>query len=264
MTTTKTVRQTVNALVGTYKKEIQEAAGNNVLTPGEQKKLSPFAQRHIKELRAETDTVTVGKAVAHLKPVIERAALAIAGDDGKIDAADVRKLRVTELRTRAATLFDGEGGTTGRVDLAKAVKAADVPILSDYGKSFGLEQHPAGASIQDIIGAITDMDVADFELDDWATLTNGAAAVKDFGLAMKDAAESRAEGADSDAEAKTITRAYEGVAKGAKAFFNGDDFRKFVLAQHSIAEDGDVEYHILLAQKRDGSWTSLTYSDFPF
>lgn len=264
MTTTRTIRQTVNALVGTYRKEIAAAAGNSVLSKAEEKKLTPFAQRHIRELREEGDSVTVGKAVAHLRPVIERAAEAIAGRDGKIDAADVRKLRVTELRVRAASLFEGEA-TGGLADLKKAIKATEIDAITDYGKSFSLQNFPAGATLKSMIASITDTDAADLgNVEDSYSLTQGAAAVRDMAKAVKDAGASHAEGSDDEAGARVITRAYDGVAAGVQGFFKSSEFKKFILAEHSIAEDGDMEYHVLLAQKRDGAWTTLTYSDFPF
>ncbi len=263
MTTTRTVKQTVNALVQVYKKEIQEAAGNNVLTTREESKISPWARRHIHELRGDVDTVTVGKAVAHLKPIITRAAEAIAGSDGKIDAQDVRKLRVTELRTRAASLFDAPGGAGNtKADLQKALRAANVDAITDYGKGFDLTTHRPDATMKGILAEMREL--SESELGDTFDLTTGANAVKEFVDTIKDAGKDFAENAETAAEAMALRKAYNDVANSAAAYFKGDDYKKFVFARHGIEEDGDIEHNVLLAQKQDGSWQSLTYTDFPF
>ena len=49
-----------------------------------------------------------------------------------------------------------------------------------------------------------------------------------------------------------------------KNYFKAPEFKKFIEVSHSIAEDGDVERNVLLAQKKDGTWQSLTYTDYPF
>lgn len=264
MTITKTVKQTVQGIVGSYKKDIEQAAGNNILTKREEAKLDKFAKRHLTELRQEVDTVTVGKAVAHLRPIITSAAAAIAGADGKIDSTDVRKLRVTELRVRAASLFE-DGGVAGAKSLRKAVNATDVPQIGDMGKTFALRSFPATATPESMVSKIVDLAPADLgRLTQWGSVATGASAVREFSAHVRQAGQEQVDGANDDAEAAVYKQAYNGVADAVKGFFVAEDFKKFVYGSHSIAEDGDCAYDILMAQKRDGSWVTLTYSDFPF
>ena len=104
MAITLTVQQTVKGLADSYRQDIKRAAGDNVLSPAEQAGLSPFAKRHI-AARAAGRPLSVNQAVSALKPVLTKAARAIAGEDGLIDASEVQQLRVAELRTRAASLL---------------------------------------------------------------------------------------------------------------------------------------------------------------
>jgi hypothetical protein len=261
MTTTKTIRQTVNALVKSYRDEIKDAANNNVLTRAEQKVLSPWTRRHINELRQDVDTVTIAKAVAHLRPIITRAAQSIAGADHRIDADDVKKLRVMDLRLRAVSLFVDENDAKAALD--KALNAASIPAISDLGKSFGFATHPKNASVESILGDITGYDMGEMG-DDWFNRSSGARAVNAFAESMAEAGKIHAEGSDGPSEAEAIIKAFDGVSASLTEYFKGADFKKFVYADHSIAEDGDVHWDILLAQKTDGSWASLAYSDFPF
>ena len=222
----RTVAQTVNLLVKSIRTEIEKAAKDTVLTPAEQKQLTPWVKTHIDEIRQPGKKVTVTSAVNHLKPIINRAALAIAGGDGKIDAEDVKKLRVTELRTRAASLFDG-GGTSGnaRAKLNAAIKATQIAPIRNYGKEFYMDEFPSGKTLGAMIASITGNSEDDLgPVNDWGDTTAGSRAVTKFNTVLRDAVEGDAVDTEDPAVAVKIRSAYKGIETAAKEFFNADDF----------------------------------------
>lgn len=262
MTESVSVRKAVSTIVAGYRKEIETAAKNEILTKTEEKKLSPWAKKHIDELRDEVVRVSVDAAVKHLRPIINRAARAIAGDDGKISADEVAKLRVPELRARASALFDGGQPTAARVALDAAVRATEFDSITDYGKSFGVEKYPARMNAKEVVSKLVDLELE--YVDEGYSFSSGRAAIASFADTIRQAGQDLAESEEDAATAEKITTAYDGVADAAERFFRAADFKKVTYANHSIAEDGDVAYDILLGQKKDGSWVTLAYSDFPF
>lgn len=181
----RTVQQTVDGSVASYETDIKRIAGNDILSKTEQAKLSPFAKKHI-EARAAGKALRVSQAVSALKPCLP-AAKAIAGADGMIDAAEVQQLRVAELRTRAASLFE-ESPSAGKAALLKAIEGVDIPEISDFGRSFGLEEYPKSATVESMVEDITDIPRADMgPVADWGTVTKGQAAVDGFVTVVKDA-----------------------------------------------------------------------------
>lgn len=259
--TTRSVTQTVNALLETYKQEIKAAAGDQVLSRTEAQRLTPFARRHIDEARKPGQSMTVSKAVAALKPVLTRAALAVAGGDGMIDLAEAKQLRVAELRQRTVSLFEG-APTGGRAQLDSALRGVDVSSITDYGRSFELRSFPAGSTERAMISKIVDLSEDDLgTLSDWGTRKSGAGAVSGFAEVIREAGVDFAENHDDgEADQKRLDAVADAVGK----YFKPSDFQKIAGYRHTITEDGDMEYNVLLAQKQDGSWTALTHTNFPF
>jgi len=262
MTESVSVRKAVSTIVAGYRKEIEAAAKDEILSKTEEKKLSPWAKKHIDELRDEVVRVSVDAAVKHLRPIINRAARAIAGDDGKISVDEVEKLRVPELRARASALFDGGKPTAARAALDAAVKATEFEAINDYGKSFGVDKYPASMNAKEVISKLVDLELE--YVDEAYSFSSGRAAIGSFADTIRQAGKDHAEGEEETATGEKITQAYAGVADAAERFFRSADFKKVTYASHGIAEDGDVAYDILLGQKKDGSWVTLAYSDFPF
>jgi len=262
MTDSVSIKKAVSTLVAGYRKEIAAAAKDEILSKTEEKKLTPWAKKHIDELRDEVVRVSVDAAVKHLRPIINRAACAIAGDDGKISADDVAKLRVPELRARASALFDGGKPSGARAALDAAVKATEFDSITDYGKSFGVEKYPASMNAKQVISKMVELDLE--YVDDNYSFSSGRAAIGSFADTIRKAGKDHAESEEDAATAAKITAAYDGIGAAAERFFRSADFKKVTYASHSIAEDGDVAYDILLGQKKDGSWVTLAYSDFPF
>ena len=262
----RTTSQTVNLVMKTIRAEIEKAAQDTVLSTSEQNKLRPGVKGHIADFRKPGKAVTVTGAVNYIKPIVNRAMQAIAGTDGKIDAGEVQNLRVTELRTRAASLFD-EGGTSGttRTQLDAAIKATAIGPITRYGKEFFITEFTAGNTPRSIVAAIADTSEEDLgSLSDWGKTTVGVSAVTRFNATLRAAVRGNAIDPEDPADAVKIRNAYKGMETAAKAFFNADDFKKISLIQHQIQEDGDVERNILMGQRNNGAWVTLTYLDFPF
>lgn len=269
---TRTVNQTVTALVKSFEKDIKAAARDSVISRTEEKKLSPWVQSHIDELRSGNKPVTVAAAMKNLKALIERAAKDIAGSDGKIDARDVAKLRVSDLRNRAMEIF-GTGDSTGtgtlpagKAGIDKALAGiTNIADIADYGRHFSFDTYDSTVTPESIVGKVTDNDEDVIEkISTYGDVTKGSAAVTAFISAVNEAANDAAEGVDDTEEANAIKASLKKLADAAKGFFKAADFKQIVLCQHSIAEDGDLESHVLMAQKKDGSWVSLSYTNFPF
>jgi hypothetical protein len=259
----RTVQQTVDGLVASYETDIKRIAGNDILSKTEQAKLSPFAKKHI-EARAAGKALRVSQAVSALKPVLTRAAKAIAGADGMIDAAEVQQLRVAELRTRAASLFE-ESPSAGKAALLKAIEGVDIPEISDFGRSFGLEEYPKSATVESMVEDITDIPRADMgPVADWGTVTKGQAAVDGFVTVVKDAGQEMFENAEEPAEGEDLKARMNKFATAVNDFFKPGAFKQIVGVRHTIEEDGDVEQNLLFGQKLDGAWVVLNHTDFPF
>ena len=54
------------------------------------------------------------------------------------------------------------------------------------------------------------------------------------------------------------------MADAVAAYFDPKNFASIEYGSHSIAEDGDTQYDLLLARRQDGSYLTVTSSDFPF
>lgn len=262
MTVTRTVPQTVTGVVASYKKDIEAAAGDSVLSKAEQARLTPFAKKYIEAARVAGKPMTVTKAVAALKPVVTRAIESVAGSDRKVDEFEVANLRVPELRARAAELFV-EPPTGDLAAVTRAIDAVNVPLINDYGHSFWASNAPKTSTLRSIVRGITDVD-AD-PLTDYVSLTEGRAAIKEFSDVIRQTGQDILDNGnndplvDADLNARLTT-----LADASDKYFKEAGFQRIVFARHAIAEDGDVEYNILMGQNLDGTWKTITYSDFPF
>ncbi len=250
MAITRTVAQTVDGMLALYQKDIEAAAGDQVLTKAEEAKLTPFAKKHIDDARRAGQKMTVAKAVASLKPALTRAAKDIAGRDGMIDIDEVRNLRVAELRTRAASLFE-EAPPADRAELDQALKDVDVAKITDYGRAFDLAPHAAGNTEESLISKITDISATDLgPLADWGTRWSGRAAVNKFASVIRVAAQEFLDNADDPADGADTKARLDRLADAIEKYFTPADYQQIVNWRHAIAEDGDVEYNVLMCVTR--------------
>ena len=263
MTVSRTVNQTIAGVLATYQKDIEQAAGDKVLSKAEEAKLSPFAKKHIEEVRKAGQALSVAKATAALKPAITRAVTSIAGADGRVDEFEVSKLRVPELRTRAATLFTEAPGP-GEAELIKALADVNIAPITDFGRNFDLGKAPKGSTLESMVAAIAQFDPSQTKLSDWATISTGKDAVADFTSVIRTAGKDIADNAEDPTSGADLKHRLDTLADSVESFFKPGDYTQLVNVSHAIVEDGDVEYNILMAQQPDGTWKTITHTDFPF
>ncbi|MFO0728428.1 MAG: hypothetical protein U1E65_31925 [Myxococcota bacterium] len=239
---------------------VQDAAHNATLTPSERSHLSStWAKNTI-----PNKSISVNAAVEdYLAPKIKKALFAVSSNKTSVTEADVQKLVVTDLRTAAAALF----GPSGKMaKLQAALDDLDVQQLTDYGHSIGLDKQPVGT----MTAAMTNIIGYDFDISYGWHQTKGAAAIKSFADSMRQVGKDLKQSTDEDPvtgglTGQQIKDRYDAVADRVGAAFKPvTDFLSIRHLSHSIQEDGDTEYSILLAQKKDKSWVAVTYSDFPF
>lgn len=247
------------------------ARTNDVISVGEQEDLSPWGQSNIKKLRKDRGgRLTVDDLVDTLAPKVQRALKSVA-ENGMLTAASADKLIVPELKAHVTRLLGDVvvPSASGMEGLSTAVTAAGtVQALTDYNRTFSLETYRKGTSVADILARVYDVSPSDIDAYDLFSRTTGRAGVDSFTLELlSDAEEDEASGSDlQDAltheEMANATRAVAAAALG--AFTPISQFRQVLHAHHGIAEDGDLQVEALLAQKKNGSWVALTYTNFPF
>ncbi len=266
MPTSRTINATVTALVSSYRKEIQAAARDANLSKAEERKLSPWLKSHVQQLRQGNKPVTVDAAVKALKPVIERAARSIAGADGKIDAKDVQKLRVADLRTHAATLFDTTVGPSTSGALERALTTASKnELLSDFGWGFEFDTYSERETPESIVAKLVDVSKDDLgALRDFGAVKSGVTAVRDLTADLKATADEFRDNRETAAEQRQVDEQFGAVSRAAINYFKPETFQKLLSVRHSIEEDGDTNRFILLGQKKDGSWAAMQVTEFPF
>ena len=143
--------------------------------------------------------------------------------------------------------------------LKKAVASAQIPEMLDLNRQFWIEKYPATATPQTILKKILDRK-------DNANILKGFKISSGDQSIKKLATEWRGEAKElADDDSKASATAYLAIANGMeKAFMGAKRFKAVQLASHNIAEDGDIEYQVVLAQQQDGSWLILGYSNFPY
>lgn len=264
MTVTRTEKQTIAGILATYRKDIEQAAGDKVLSKAEQATLSPFAKKYIEQARTAGRSMSVAKATTALKAPITRAVGSISGGDGIVDEFEVTKLRVPELRTRAATLFT-ESPTGAEATLTKALTDVNIAPITDYGRAFDFGKAPQGSTVESMVADITQTPASDMgPVAEWGDISKGTDAVADFTSVIRTAAKEIFDNAEDPTSGADIKARLDTLADSVESYFKPGDFEQIINVRHTIAEDGDVEYNILMAQKPDGTWKTLTHTDFPF
>lgn len=250
---------------------VREAAGDSGrLTPAKVENMTgPYADN------AKNYFERTGKSWANADTVIESGARYVraqaadaAGSDGRLSLKDIRKLPadlVDDVLILRGKLPPSDASPASLQALKDAVKATEIGAINDYGKYFDVVTHAASKSREDVLRDILGYDdLSDREVNDWFSSTKGSRGVNDFAGEMRGIGAEERENASDRRTGNDIERRFAGVADAAKSLFKVADFKSVELVEHFIAEDGDTEHRILLAQKKDESWLVLAYSDFPF
>lgn len=251
----------LSKLTAEYRGIVEKAAGNEILTPKERTKLeSAWAYKAIPR-----KNISVDKAMDILEPKLAHALAAISSDHKNITPADADKLFVTELRTKAQQLF---GADAKLAKVKGAIAKLDLEGLHDYGKHLSIGFHgpqTLAQLVEDITG--NEYNPSAYP-DDWSE-TKGVKAPKDFAAYMRATGAEEKARADEDPETAVLPgpeleKRFGDVAKEVEKAFKASDFKQIRSMSHAIAEDGDTEYALLLAQKKDNSWIAITWSNWPF
>ncbi|MDA8243351.1 MAG: protease inhibitor I42 family protein [Elusimicrobia bacterium] len=170
---------------------------------------------------------------------------------------EVRRLYSVMGRTAVDT---DKSVPAGLANLQRAVAAAGVPALTDYGRSFSIRQYPGNTGVKAILADVTGNNESDIELS-WFSRSSGDKAAKNFAAALRAEAKLEAEDAD-ETESPKIIRSIADEAE--KAFAGTRNFVSVKAYEHSIAEDGDLESHTLIGELPNGALYVLAFTNFPF
>lgn len=164
----------------------------------------------------------------------------------------------------APTAVDVSGVEKGSVDslaeLKAAVKAADIDEVTRFGRSFWIKTYPKNTAFKTIVADAVGYDESDVDLRHFRR-ASGDAAARAFAKSLRDEAKAEAEDAD-EVNSPRLVRAIADAAE--KAFTGTRNFSDVQLAEHAIAEDGDLESHTMVGQQKDGSLFVLVFTNFPF
>jgi hypothetical protein len=161
-----------------------------------------------------------------------------------------------------AAEFSSRGSDSVLGPLKSAVKAAQRKELENMGYIFGMDTYPAKTRLVKILADIIGYDEADINSDVFK-LSSGDPAVRAFAKYLR--AEAASEAEDTLPESQLIARNIRNVAAEAeKAFLGTKQFAQVQLASHNRTEDGDMDYWVLIAQEKDGSFQVLQYTRNPY
>lgn len=245
-----------------YRAVVQEAAGNQILTTKERDKLgSAWARSVLPKKQMSVDTAMK----SYLRPKLEKALFAISADKKSITPADAHKLYAAELRASTEALF----GTSPKLEQLKAATGnAWAPYMDSMNKGVHFSTHPSSLTLNGVMSKIIG-----FEYDPtfaWEE-TKGAAAVQAFSKLMHQRGlEEKVYTSENDPALFTVTgdqmvARYDALAAAVKAVFQpASAFKSVRQLSHAIQEDGDTRFDVLLAEKKDNSWVTLTWHNFPF
>ncbi|MBI4351378.1 MAG: hypothetical protein HY550_08065 [Elusimicrobia bacterium] len=164
-------------------------------------------------------------------------------------------------RTGSADLSD-KGTNSIPASLRAAVKEAQRKELDDMGYFFGFDSYPAKTKLTKILADVIGYDEADINSDVFA-MSSGDAAVRAFTRFLR--AEAASEAEDTLPQSQIIAGSIRNVAAEAeKAFIGTQQFANVRLASHNRTEDGDMDYWLLIAQEKDGSFQVLNYTRNPY
>lgn len=241
---------------------VDDAAKDATLSREERRDISSsFLKGAIPDRR-----ISVESAVHdYVEPKIRRALFAVSSNKHTVTERDASKLRVTELRASLLSLFGGH--TSGSLGALKsAIARTEVPQLNDYGKSLSFETF-ANKTFEEVVAAITGYD---YSAENWQTVT-GRRAAADFARGMVQVGDTVKQGEDEDPtnepnalNGQQLKALFDDVAGAVSAALKSGGWKSVRSLSHSIQEDGDTEYQILVAQKKDNSWVTVAYQDFPF
>lgn len=162
----------------------------------------------------------------------------------------------------AGTDLSDRGTNSIPASLKAAVKAAQAKELENMGYFFGLSSYPAKTKLTKILADVIGYDEADI-YSDMFNMSSGDAAVRAFSRYLRSEAASEEE--DTLPESKLIARNIRNVAaESEKAFIGTQQFANVRLASHNRTEDGDMDYWLLIAQEKDGSFQVLNYTRNPY
>jgi len=139
-------------------------------------------------------------------------------------------------------------------ELKAAVKAAQIPAVEDNGRSFRLSSFPAQTSLQAMLAAAGNSNPGFYRM------SSGDAAVRAFSKHLKEEAEIEASYGEP-ASAKAVLRV---AAAAEKAFIGARQFAKVQLAANDIAENGEKDHQVIIAQETGGSFLVLVYINSPW
>lgn len=146
--------------------------------------------------------------------------------------------------------------------LKAAVKGAQAKELEDMGYYFGLSSYPAKTKLVKMLADVIGYDEADINTDVFQ-MSSGDPAVRSFAKYLRSEAASEAE--DTLPESQVIAKNIRNVAaESEKAFIGNQQFANVRLASHNRQEDGDMDYWVLIAQEKDGSFQVLQYTRNPY
>lgn len=245
-----------------YRAVVQEAAGNQILTTKERDKLeSAWARSALPKKQLSVDTAMK----RYLRPKLEKALFAVSADKKSITPADAHKLYAAELRASAEALF----GTSPKLGQLKAATAkAWAPYMDSMNKGVRFSTHPSSLSVNEVMTKIIGSDYdPSFAWEE----TKGAAAVQSFSQLMHQRGlEEKVYISENDPALFNVTgdqmvARYDALAAAVKAAFTPQSaFKSIRQLSHAIQEDGDTRFDVLLAQKKDDGWVSLTWHKFPY
>lgn len=250
-----------NNLSAAYKKEVKDAAGDGILDKNEQAQLSPWANKVLDKLRSTTTGPLKTKdAMDEMNGKVRRALTAISSDHTRITRDEAKALYVTELRTKVLDLFAPKNTDTAA--LKKAIDATDIPLMTDYNKGFQWKSFAASASLADIAEDLTGEEMGD---DSWLDLKKDKKGLESFLDVVREQGKTEKDDAEDAADGKLLKKLHDDVADEVEALFGDKSkFTEFYYHYNGIVEDGATEWAILVGKRTDGTFTAVTYSNFPF
>lgn len=245
-----------------YRAIVQKAAGNQVLTPKERDQLeSSWARSALPKKQMSVDTAMK----SYLGPKLEKALFAVSSDKKSITPSDAHKLYVTELRASAEALF----GVSPKLAQLKAASAkAWAPYLDDMNRGVAFQTFPSSLSLTQVMSEIIGFDYdPTFAWDE----TLGAAAIQSFAELMHERGlDEKTFISENEPDTTNVTgdqmvARFDALADEVKTAFKPlSAYKAIHQLSHATQEDGDGHFDVLLAQKKDNSWVTLTWHNFPF
>jgi hypothetical protein len=216
--------------------------------------------------RTHLTSAPIARIVKSGEQYVKNATTRAAGPDEKLSLSDIEKLP-KDLQDDMRILMGEKPPDPASRSLNEAVQAADIAELTEYGKYFSVETFPASKTRLEVMQSLTDLqDLTERTLDDGFHSTQGTDGVKAYASTLKRLGEDEKQQAESEPLGDKLNNIYRNIADAAQAEFSPvSKFKNVESLVHTIAEDGDTEFRILLARKHnDGGWLAVFHSNFPF